>query len=107
MKHFLPKTSFTVRKRGFLTPRNFLSMPGVDVNGNEGFYIMLVDLNATSNLNATFPSVRVDYSFAGLHGTAAFHVYGYIKSNHGFSWTNRVDGDGANGYYVTAPTGST
>jgi hypothetical protein len=80
--------------------------PGVDVNGNGGYYVMLVDLNATSNLNATFPCVRVDYAFTGLQGTAAFHVYGYIKSNQGFSWTNRVDGDGANGYYVSAPAGS-
>jgi hypothetical protein len=81
-------------------------IPGVDVNGNGNFYLMLVDLNATSNLNATFPSVRVDYSFIGLHGTAAFHVYGYIKTNQGFSWTNRVEGDGANGYYVAAQAGS-
>jgi hypothetical protein len=78
-------------------------MPGVDVNGNASFYVMLVDLNATSNLNATFPCVRVDYSFTGLQGTAAFHVYGYIKTNQGCSWTNRADGDGASGFYVTAP----
>jgi hypothetical protein len=78
-------------------------MPGVNANGNGSFYLMFVDLNATSNLNATFPCVRVDYSFEGLHGTAAFHVYGYIKDNGGFSWTNRVDGDGSSGYYVTAP----
>jgi hypothetical protein len=82
-------------------------MPGVDVNGGSDFYVMFVDLNATSNLNATFPCVRVDYAFTGLHGKAAFHVYGYIKSNSGFSWTNRVDGDGASGYYVTASAGST
>jgi hypothetical protein len=78
-------------------------IPGVDVNGEETFYVMFVDLNATSNLNATFPCVRVDYAFSGLSGTAAFHVYGYIKDNEGFSWTNRVDGNGANGFYVTAP----
>ncbi len=78
-------------------------MPGVDTNSNGNFYVMFVDLNATSNLNATFPCVRVDYSFSGLHGTAAFHVYGYIKDNGGFSWTNRVDGLGASGFYVTAP----
>jgi len=81
-------------------------IPGVDANSNGNFYVMFVDLNATSNLNATFPCVRVDYSFSGLHGNAAFHVYGYIKDNGGFSWTNRVDGDGANGFYVSAIAGS-
>ena len=81
-------------------------MPGVNVNDNGTFYVMFVDLNATSNLNATFPCVRVDYAFSGLNGIAAFHVYGYIKSNQGFSWTNRVDGIGASGFYVTTQAGS-
>jgi hypothetical protein len=82
-------------------------MPGVDINGDSGFYLMFVDLNATSNLKATFPCVRVDYSFEGLHGSAAFHVYGYIEDNKGLSWTNRVEESGGNGFYVTAPsTGS-
>jgi len=76
-------------------------IPGADVNGNEGFYLMFVDLNASSNLNATFPRVQVDYAFSGLHGTAAFHVYGYIHTNGAISWTNRVEGTGASGYYVT------
>jgi hypothetical protein len=77
-------------------------MPGVDVNGDSVFYLMFVDLNATSNLKATFPCVRVDYSFEELHGTAAFHVYGYIKDNQGLSWTNRVEDYGGNGFYVKA-----
>ena len=81
--------------------------PGGDVNGGDGFYVMFVDLNATSDLNATFPCVRVDYTFTGLQGTAAFHAYGYIKSNAGFSWTNRVEGNRASGYYVTTASGST
>ncbi len=81
-------------------------MPGAYANGNGNFYLMFVDLNATSNLNATFPCVRVDYSFSGLRGTAAFHVYGYVKDNEGFSWTNRADGNGASGFYVTAPNES-
>lgn len=81
-------------------------MPGVDTNSNDSFYVMFVDLNATSNLNATFPCVRVDYAFSNLHGTAAFHVYGYIKGNGGFSWTNRVDGSGASGFYVSVPSGA-
>ena len=76
-------------------------VPGGDVNQDE-FYVMFVDLNATSNLNSTFPRVQVDYSFSGLRGVAAFHVYGYIHSNSGISWTNRVEGDGSNGYYVTS-----
>ena len=77
-------------------------IPGENVDSGDGFYVMFVDLNATSNLNSTFPRVQVDYSFTGLHGVAAFHVYGYIHSNYGLSWTNRVEGDGASGYYVTA-----
>ncbi len=77
-------------------------VPGGDVNGGDGFFLMFVDLNATSNLNSTFPRVQVDYSFTGLNGVAAFHVYGYIRSNGGISWTNRVEGSGASGYYVTA-----
>ena len=74
-------------------------IPGGDLNQDE-FYLMFVDLNATSNLNSTFPRVQVDYSFSGLHGVAAFHVYGYIHSNSGISWTNRVEGD----VFLTATT---
>jgi hypothetical protein len=76
-------------------------IPDANVDGGEGFYLMFVDLNATSNLNSTFPRVKVDYAFSGLHGTAAFHVYGYIHSGGSVSWTNRVEGSGASGYYVT------
>lgn len=79
-------------------------IPGGNVNGGDGFYVMFIDLNATSNLNSTFPRVQVDYSVTGLHGVAAFHVYGYIHSSGGISWTNRVEGDGASGYYVTTNT---
>lgn len=75
-------------------------IPGADVNGNKAFYLMFVDLNATSNLNSTFPRVQVDYVFSGLHGTAAFHVYGYIHANSAIAWTNRVEGSGASGYYI-------
>jgi hypothetical protein len=76
-------------------------IPGGNISSDQ-FYLMFVDLNATSNLNSTFPRVQVDYTFAGLHGTAAFHVYGYISGNGGLQWTNRVDGDGASGYYITS-----
>ncbi len=75
-------------------------VPGGNVD-SDNFYVMFVDLNATSNLSSTFPRVQVDYSFSGLHGVAAFHVYGYIQGNGGIQWTNRVEGDGASGYYVT------
>ena len=81
-------------------------LPGGDVVGDR-FYVMFVDLNATANLNSNFPRVQVDYSFSGLHGFAAFHVYGYIHSNNGVSWTNRVEGDGASGFYVTVDPHST
>ena len=81
--------------------------PSADVNGNEGFYLMFVDLNATSNLSSTFPRVQVDYAFSGLHGTAAFHIYGYIHADSAVSWTNRVEGSGASGYYVTVDPQST
>lgn len=81
-------------------------LPNGDVNGNNTFYLLFADLNAISNLNSTFPCVRVDYSFSGLQGTAAFHAYGYIKSNGGISWTNRVDGFGSSGYYVAGPSGN-
>jgi hypothetical protein len=81
-------------------------VPDGDVDNGGGFYLMFVDLNATSNLNSTFPRVQVDYAFTGLRGEAAFHVYGYIQTNGGISWTNRVDGDGASGYYVTVNPGT-
>lgn len=79
--------------------------PGGDVN-TDAYYVMFVDLNATSNLNSSFPCVRVDYAFQNLRGTAAFHVYGYIQENGGISWTNRVDGLGASGWYVVGNPGT-
>jgi hypothetical protein len=85
-------------------------IPGINPEVDGNFYLMFVDLNATANLNSTFPCVRVDYSFSGLHGTAAFHVYGYINVNQGCSWTNRVEdiiGSNGNGWYVSSPTGKT
>jgi hypothetical protein len=75
-------------------------MPDGDVGG-DGYYLMFVDLNATSNLHTSYPCVRVDYAFSGLNGYAAFHVYGYIQANQGISWTNRVGGLGESGWYVT------
>lgn len=77
-------------------------IPGANVNGKNKFYIMFVDLNATLNLSLRNPAVEVDYSFTNLHGTAAFHIYGYSKANGGILWTNKVDGEGSSGFYVTS-----
>jgi hypothetical protein len=77
-------------------------IPGANVNGENKFYIMFVDLNATLNLNLKNPAVEVEYSFTNLHGTAAFHVYGYSKAGGGILWTNKVDGEGSSGFYVTS-----
>jgi hypothetical protein len=79
--------------------------PGADINGNDGYYVMFVDLNATFNLTVVNPNVKVSYSFQGLQGNASFSVYGYAKSNGGISWTNREDGYGASGFYVTGLVG--
>lgn len=92
--------SFIYGPQGWAPYNSKLPMqPEGNIDSDE-YYLLFVDLNATSNLNSTFPCVRVDYAFSGLRGIAAFHVYGYIHSNGGFSWTNRVDGLGANGWYV-------
>ena len=97
--------SFVYGPQGWVPYNSKLPMqPGGNVE-TDAYYVMFVDLNATSNLNSTFPSVRVDYAFSGLRGTAAFHVYGYIHTNGGISWTNRVDGLGANGWYVVGNAG--
>jgi hypothetical protein len=100
------KADFTYGPQGWI-PYN--SKLAVQAGGNvdtDQFYLMFVDLNATSNLNATFPCVRVDYALTGLHGTAAFHVYGYINSDQAISWTNRLDGLGASGWYVVGTEGN-
>jgi hypothetical protein len=76
-------------------------VPGGNSNSDD-FYLMFIDLNATSNLNSTFPRVQVDYTISGLQGSVAFHVYGYIQGSGGIQWTNRVEGDGSSGYYVTS-----
>lgn len=82
--------------------------PGGNVSGENKFYIMFVDLNATPDLlNYTNPAVEVMYSFTNLQGTAAFHVYGYSKASGCVSWTNKVDGTGSSGFYVTSSPGAT
>lgn len=78
------------------------------IPGAGNFSVLFVDLNATpKGVAGTLPVIRpvaVDYRFSGLSGMAAFHVYGYSPGAHGeriLGWTNRVDGDGSTGYYVT------
>ena len=45
-------------------------------------------------------SVRVDYRFTDLAGTASFSVYG-LRAGDGRTWTNRQSGYGTSGYYVS------
>jgi hypothetical protein len=45
-------------------------------------------------------SVKVDYQFTDLAGTASFSVYG-LHAGDGRAWTNRQSGYGTSGYYVT------
>jgi hypothetical protein len=98
--------SFLYGPQGWVPYNNKLPVqPGGSIDGDQ-YYVMFVDLNATSDVNSTFPCVRVDYTFSGLRGTAAFHVYGYIHENGGISWTNRVDGLAANGWYVVGNAGA-
>ena len=79
-------------------------VPGSDPAGSNNFRILFVDLNVTSrsggDVMGAGPAV-VDYSFKGLNGTAAFHLYGYNQgSGRAVSWRSRPDGSGATGYYV-------
>jgi hypothetical protein len=92
-------------------------VPGSDPSGGNNFRIMFVDLNVTSRSGGDVvgagPAV-IDYSFKGLNGTAAFHLYGYNQgSGRAVSWRSRPDGSGSTGYYVlgqksgvTLPNGS-
>jgi len=45
-------------------------------------------------------SVKVDYQFTDLAGTASFSVYG-LHAGDGRAWTNRQSGYGTSGYYVS------
>ncbi|HOI60684.1 MAG TPA: hypothetical protein PLI76_01245 [Methanoculleus sp.] len=45
-------------------------------------------------------SVRVDYRFTDLAGTASLGVYG-LHAGDGRAWTNRQSGYGTSGYYVS------
>lgn len=86
-------------------------VPGSDPSGSNNFRIMFVDLNVTSrsggDVAGAGPAV-VDYSFKGLNGTAAFHLYGYNQaSGREVSWRSRPDGSGSTGYYVIGQPGGT
>ena len=85
---------------------NLAVVPEGNVSGEIKYYILVVDLYATSNLSVSNPGVKVEYSLKGLQGTAAFHVYGYRKANKCVSWTNRVDGTGSSGLYVNSGSGA-
>lgn len=83
-------------------------VPGSAVDGNNQFVMAFVDLYNTLGKNITDSKpIEVEYMFKWLKGTAAFHVYGYKGSGtvaaqgEGISWTNRVEGSGASGVYVT------
>ncbi len=80
-------------------------VPGSDPSGGNNFRLMFVDLNVTSrsggDVMGAGPAV-VEYSFKGLNGTAAFHLYGYNQGlGRAVSWRSRPDGSGSTGYYVT------
>lgn len=75
-------------------------VPGSAMDSNNNFTIAFIDLNVSSRGNGSLNvPVAIDYSFTGLRGVAAFHVYGY-NGGQGISWTNRVEGDGTSGFYV-------
>jgi hypothetical protein len=77
---------------------------GENWSGNETWYILFTQLNGTPyggnpDLRRT-GSVKVHYLFSGLAGTAAFHIYG-LRENSDQYFTNRQDGWGRSGYFVT------
>jgi hypothetical protein len=83
-------------------------VPGSDTGGSNGFMMAFVDLRNTLGKNITDSKpLEVEYMFKWLHGTAAFHVYAYkgattaAAQGEGISWTNRVEGSGSSGLYVT------
>ncbi len=87
-------------------------VPGSAVEGGNDFMMAFVDLRSTLGKNITDSKpVEVEYVFKWLRGTAAFHVYGYkgpstvAAQGEGISWTNRVEGSGPSGLYVTGTQG--
>jgi hypothetical protein len=83
-------------------------VPGSAVGGGNDFMIAFIDLRSTLGKNITDSKpIEVEYMFKWLRGTAAFHVYGYkgpstvAAQGEGISWTNRVEGSGSSGVYVT------
>lgn len=78
--------------------------PGKGALGNETWYLMFADLNATpvsGNPNVRkLGSVRITYNFTDLAGRAAFHVYG-LTTGTVPTRTNRQTGYGSCGYLVT------
>ena len=106
------KENFTYGPQTWKPYASELPIVPCDANRRCDFYILFIDLYVSpigklSNLMDS-GTVKVEYAFKNLTGFAAFHVYGYCeKSNRGrgISWTNRVDGGGASGYYVSGMGG--
>jgi len=69
----------------------FVDLGAVPVGGNPALY--------------RTGSVKVDYQFTDLAGTASFGVYG-LHVGDGRAWTNRQSGYGTSGYYVTGTAAS-
>ena len=68
------------------------------------WYLAFVELGAVpvsgNPALARTGSVRVDYQFTDLAGTASFSAYG-LRAGDGRAWTNRQSGYGTSGYYVS------
>lgn len=76
----------------------------------NNFKLMFVDLNVSSRQGGSNNNpIAVEYAFTNLSGTAAFHAYGYNQASTnggGVAWTNRIEGSGSSGYYVTGGSGT-
>lgn len=90
--------------RPYKEPLNISDLPA---DGTGGWYLMFAGANATpyGGNPAIYRrgNVLVNYSFDNLAGTAAFHVIGFDKTQK--CRTNRQDGYGSSGYYVTGFSG--
>jgi len=73
------------------------------------WYLAFVDLGVVpvggNPALARTGSVKVDYRFTELAGTASFGVYG-LHVGDGRTWTNRQSGYGTSGYYVSGTAAS-
>jgi PKD repeat protein len=93
---------------------------GQDQNDGQTYQLMFIDLRVGALNPAVFSGLtdggaaKVEFTFHNLSSRAAFNVYGWrlaAAQGQGISWTNKVSGDGSNGYSVlytplTAPVAS-